>query len=221
MMAIIQRGLWARKRRSLGAFLAVFLGVAFLAGTLGLNDTLGSSIDRFYVQAFSNVDVTIRNATSVSDQSGAPRGLIDRALLARVARVPGFAVAVPVIQGSGQLLDKQGVTIPIMGPRVAGNWIANPALNPYHIVEGRAPRADNEVVIDRHVATLGHMRVGDRTGLLTPQRIAVTVVGIATFGSEDAFGGESFTAFTFAGAQRYIAKVPDRITASRCGPRRA
>jgi hypothetical protein len=37
----------------------------------------------------------------------------------------------------------------VQGSRVAGNWIADPALNPYHVVDGHAPQADNEVVIDR------------------------------------------------------------------------
>jgi putative ABC transport system permease protein len=196
--------------------MAVFLGVAFLAGTLVLSDTLNSSIDRFYVQAFIGTDVTVRNATSVSDRPGALRGMIDRSLVGRIEHVQGVAVAEPVIQGSGQLLDKNGKTIPTLGPRIAGNWITVPALNPYHIVEGRAPRPTPagypEVVIDRKAASQGHLRVGDRIGVLTPEQIKVKIVGIAKFGSQDAFGGGSFTAFTLADAQRFIAKSPGKIT---------
>ena len=196
--------------------MAVFLGVAFLAGTLVLSDTLNASIDRFYLQAFGATDVTVRNATAVSDSPGTLRGMIDRSLLGRVSRAPGVAAAEPVIQGSGQLLDKNGRTIQTLGPRIAGNWITVPALNPYHVVEGRAPRAATggypEVVIDRKVANEGHLRVGDTTGVLTPQRIEVKIVGIAKFGSQDAFGGGSFTAFTLASAQRYIAQSPNTIS---------
>jgi len=67
-------------------------------------------------------------------------------------------------------------------------------------------------MIDRKVASQGHLRVGDRTGMLTPGRIEVKIVGIAKFGSQDAFGGESFTAFTLADAQRFIAKSSDKIS---------
>lgn len=47
---------------------------------------------------------------------------------------------------------------------------------------------------------------------MTPQKVPVTIAGIAKFGSQDAFGGTSFTAFTTAAAQRYVAGSPDRLT---------
>src|SRR5206468_9644123 len=99
--SLAARSLWAHKRRLVGAFIAVFLGVAFLAGTLIVSDTLAASIDHLFVQAFSGTDVNVRNATAVSKSPGAPRGGIDRALLPRVAAVSGVAAAEPVIQGTG------------------------------------------------------------------------------------------------------------------------
>jgi putative ABC transport system permease protein len=209
------RSLWTHKRRLVGAFIAVILGVAFLAGTLIVSDTLAASIDHLFVQAFSGTDVSVRNANAVSKSSGTPRGGIDVALLLRVAAVPGVA-AEPVIQGTGQLLDRTGRVISVQGPQDAGNWIALPALNPFHIVAGHAPRPTHrgypEVVVDRQVANQGHLHVGDTTGLLVPQRIEVRIVGIATFGSADAYGDGSYTAFTLADAQRYIAQSPHTIT---------
>ena len=41
-------GLWARKRRLIGTFLAVFIGVAFLSGTLVLGDTLSDNFDALF-----------------------------------------------------------------------------------------------------------------------------------------------------------------------------
>jgi len=67
--------------------------------------------------------------------------------LERVQKVNGVASAEPFIQGSGQLLAKDGTTIQSRGPRTAGNWFNDPKLNPYRLAEGRAPRAPDEVVI--------------------------------------------------------------------------
>ncbi|MGI8336086.1 ABC transporter permease [Actinomadura scrupuli] len=212
MIKLTLKELMARKRRLAGSFLAVFLGVAFLAGTLVLGDTLQSGIKGFLTQAYAGTDVSVRNATSVSDAPGRIRGMIDGSVADRVRRVDGVAAAEPVIQGSGQLLDRGGKLIDVLGPRTAGNWISDPALNPYTIAEGRAPRAAGEVVIDRKVARDGHLRLEDHTAVLTPQRVPVTIVGIARFGTEDAFGGTSFTAFTLEDARRHVAQSPGRIT---------
>lgn len=212
MTKLTFRGLRAHKRRLIGSFLAVFLGVAFLCGTLVLSDTLSSSIDRFFTQAYARTDVVVRNATSTTDDSSSPRGMVPRSVLDRVRQVSGVANAEPVIQGVGTVLGKNGEQINVQGARVAGNWVSDPALNPYHIAEGRAPQNGDEVVINRGLATLGSLKVGDTTTVLTPRRVQVTIVGISTFGSQDAFGGTSFTAFTTEAAQRYIAKSPDQVT---------
>ncbi|MDX6433555.1 MAG: putative transport system permease protein [Streptosporangiaceae bacterium] len=212
MIKLTLRELTVRKRRLLGSFLAVFLGVAFLAGTLVLADTLQSGIKGFLTHAYAGTDVSVRNATSVSDAPGSIRGMIDGSIADQVRRVDGVAAAESVIQGSGQLLDTGGKLINVLGPRTAGNWINDPALNPYTIAEGRPPRGPGEVVIDRKVARDGHLRLGDHTVVLTPQRVPVTIVGIARFGAEDAFGGTSFTAFTLQDARRDVAQNPGRIT---------
>ncbi|WP_131762547.1 ABC transporter permease, partial [Actinomadura fibrosa] len=212
MTGLVLKELWGRKRRLAGSLVAVFLGVAFLTGTLVLGDTLAGSIDGYFSRAYGDTDVTVRNATSVSDAPWGARGQIDAAVLDRVRRVNGVANAEPMIQGSGQLLAKDGTTIPSRGPRTAGNWLTDPKLNPYRLAEGRAPRAPDEVVINKMFADEGKLKVGDRTAVLTPDRVPVTVVGISKFGDEDAFGETSFTAFSLEGAQRYVARAPDRIS---------
>jgi putative ABC transport system permease protein len=209
---IALKGLWARKRRLAGSFVAVFLGVSFLAGTLVLGDTLDQSIERFFGQAYAGTDASVRGSTNVSDSPMGERGMIDGTVADRVREVPGVAVAEPVITGSGQLLGRDGKAVAVLGPRTAGNWVADPRLNPYHVVKGRAPRAAGEVVVNKAVADQGKLRVGDATAVLTPQRIPVRVVGISKFGDQDAFGGGSFTAFTLDAARRYIARSPSRIS---------
>jgi putative ABC transport system permease protein len=212
MIALVFKELWGRKRRMAGSLVAVFLGVTFLTGTLILGDTLAASIDGYFSTAYGKTDVTVRNATKVSDDPWGGRGQIDASVLDRVRRVNGVANAEPTIQGSGQLLAKDGTTIQSRGPRTAGNWLTDPKLNAYHLVSGRAPRAPDEVVIDKMFADDGHLRVGDRTAVLTPEKVPVTVVGITKYGDEDALGETSFTAFSLQGAQQHVAKGTDRIT---------
>ncbi|MFB4311905.1 ABC transporter permease [Actinomadura sp. GTD37] len=212
MIGLVLKELWGRKRRLAGSLAAVFLGVSFLTGTLVLGDTLAASIDGYFSKAYGNTDVTVRNATKVSDAPWGARGQIDASVVDRVRQVDGVANAEPTIQGSGQLLAKDGTTIQSRGPRTAGNWVDDPELNPYHLVSGRAPRAPDEVVVNKMFADEGHLKVGDRTAVLTPQKVPVTVVGISRFGDEDAFGETSFTAFSLDGAREYVAKGGDRVS---------
>ena len=212
MWRVSLTGLRAHKRRMAGTFLAVFLGVAFLAGTLVLGATLSTSIDNFYGRANAGTDVVVRSAISVSDSSDARRGPIPAAVADRVRTIDGVAVAAPTIQGFGQLVGHDGTAVAVDGPRTAGNWIEDADLNPYRVVNGRSPRADDEVVVNRGAAKLGELHVGDRTTLLTPAPVPVTVVGVVTFGDADAFGGTSYVGLTLYAAQRYLAPGPGQIS---------
>ncbi|MGI5207972.1 ABC transporter permease [Spirillospora sp. CA-108201] len=212
MTGLVFKELWGRRRRLAGSLVAVFLGVTFLTGTLVLGDTLAASIDGYVSSAYGDADVVVRNATRVSDAPWGARGQIDASVLDRVRQVKGVANAEPTIEGSGQLLAKDGTTIPSRGPRMAGNWKTDPKLNPYRLAAGRAPRAPDEVVIDRMFADEGRLKVGDRTAVLTPEKVPVTVVGISMFGDEEAFGETSFTAFSLEGARRHVAKGTDRVS---------
>ncbi|MFG2088366.1 ABC transporter permease [Spirillospora sp. NPDC048824] len=212
MIGLVFKELWGRKRRMVGSLLAVFLGVTFLTGTLVLGDTLAGSIDGYFSNAYGKTEVSVRNSTKVSDEPWGSRGQIDASVVGKVRQVDGVANAEPVIEGSGQLLAKDGTVIESRGPRTAGNWMTDPKLNPYRLAEGRAPRAPNEVVINKMFADEGGLAIGDRTAVLTPERIPVTVVGISMFGDEEAFGETSFTAFTLEGAREHVAKTPDRIS---------
>jgi putative ABC transport system permease protein len=99
-----------------------------------------------------------------------------------------------------------GPTIGGSGPPTrAANWIGDPALNPYRLVQGHVPRADDEVVINRGAARTGHLALGATATLLTPQPLRVHIVGIATFGTADGFGPSTFTGMTLHAAQVHLA----------------
>ncbi|HEV2761132.1 MAG TPA: FtsX-like permease family protein, partial [Acidimicrobiales bacterium] len=204
----------AHRRRLLGTCLAVFLGIAFLSGTLVLGDTLRANFDTLFADANAGTDAIVRSASAIEADGGRGpdldgRTLIPSALADRLRSVPGVAASEPSIEGYGQLIGTDGKAIGGNGPpRLAGNWITDPELNPYKLVEGRAPQTTSEVVVNRGAAEAGKLRVGDTTIVQTPEPVAVTVVGIASFGTGDGFGAVTFTAFNRQGAEAHVTKKP-------------
>ena len=69
MIAIIARSLWARRRRLVATLIAVALGVAFLAGTLLLSDTLRANFDRLFTQADGGTSVVLEMYVDNVDQA--------------------------------------------------------------------------------------------------------------------------------------------------------
>ncbi|HZD75256.1 MAG TPA: ABC transporter permease, partial [Actinomycetota bacterium] len=212
MLRISLKSLWAHKRRLAGTLLAVLLGVAFLSGTLVLGDTLRANFDTLFTSVTGDTGAVVRSATEVDSSPATPRGPIQAALVDRVRAAPGVASVQPVVAGLGQIVGSDGKAVSAMGPPLASTWIADQSLTPYRLAEGRAPQRPDEVVINRGAAKDGDLRVGDRTTILTPRRVPVTVVGIATFQDADGFGGSTFVGFTLQGAQRHLLKRPGEVT---------
>jgi putative ABC transport system permease protein len=215
MIRMTIESLWARRRRVFGTGLAVALGVAFLTGTLVLGDTLSTNFKTLFADVSANTDVVVRNATVVEPDGASDenRGLIDESLLASVRAVDGVAGAEGQIVGYGSLFGRDGKAIGGNGPpRQAGSWIDTPGLNPYELVDGRAPELPDEVVINRGAAKAGDLHLGDRTVVQTPDPIDVTIVGTATFGGEDGLGETTWTAFTLPAAQAAVTRQPGKVS---------
>jgi putative ABC transport system permease protein len=201
----------AHRRRFAGTFLAVFLGVAFLAGTMVMGDTLRAGFDAMFGRATAGTDAVVRGADVISapgEGQGARRP-VAASLAETLGKVPGVAAAVPQIQGAGQLVGRDGEPVGGQGPpTLAGNWITDPGLNPYEIAAGRAPERHGEVVVNRGAARKGHLRIGDTTTLRTPDPVRVRIVGLATFGGEDGMAQVTYTGMTRADAEKYLTARP-------------
>ncbi|MGY6018802.1 ABC transporter permease [Streptomyces spinosirectus] len=213
----------AHKRRFAGTFLAVFLGVAFLAGTLVMGDTLRASFDSMFGSATSGTDAVVRGADAITtpgDSQGVRRP-VNTDLVNTLEKVPGVAAAAPDIEGAGQLVASNGKPVGGQGPpTLAGNWITDPELNPYQLAEGRAPQKSGEVVVNRGAAKKADLKIGDTTTLRTPDPVKVTVVGLATFGGEDGMAQVTFTGMTRSDAEKYLTARPGEAASIkvRAGP---
>lgn len=205
MSRLAARGLWARRWRLTGLLAAVFLGVAFLTGTLALSATMSSAISSAFTTAYQGVSAVARSATTTSHASGKVRGPIPGSVVAAIASVPGVADAQGEVLGFGTIAGSDGQAITGTGPRSAGTWITDPGLNPWHLVAGASPRGGSQVVIDQSSATAGHLHVGQVTTVFTPDPVRVTISGIAGYGGgQPTDGGSSYAAFTLAGAQLHL-----------------
>ena len=213
MSHVILNDLWSRKRRLAGMFTAVLVGVAFLAGTLVLGDSVRNSFGTLFTEANRDTDAVVRSSHRITAEGVTAQGSIPESLVGAVARVDGVSATAPLVEGQAQLLGADGDRIGGNGPPTTGsNWVTPAGLNPWRIVAGRAPAGAGEVVIDRAAADDGGLHVGSRTSVLLPQRVPVTVVGIATFGTADSMAGTTFTAFTTAEAQHLLLGRPGALT---------
>lgn len=211
------------KRRFAGTFLAVMLGVAFLAGTLVMGDTLRGSFDTMFGNATRGTDAVVRSADTITtpDDSQGTRQPVKTSLVEKIEQTDDVAAAAAGIQGAGQLLGKDREPIGGEGPpTLAGNWIDDKELNAYQLAEGRAPAKSGEVVINRGAAESGDLKVGDTTTLRTPDPVQVTIVGLATFGGEDGMAQTTFTGMTQADAEKYLTPKPGEAASIqvRAGP---
>src|ERR671930_349344 len=125
MLKVSLNGLWAHKRRLVGTFLAVFLGVAFLSGTLVLGDTLRANFDSLFTSVTGDTAAVVRNSTKVNDSPATPRGPIPASLADRLRAVPGVGGVRPVAAGLGQIVGSDGKVVTAMGPPLAGTWIGD------------------------------------------------------------------------------------------------
>src|SRR5918996_188232 len=200
------KGILAHKFRLALTTLGVVLGVAFVAGTYVLTDTMGHAFDEVFTQATAGGDVEVRAPVAFTGQASIDRGRIPSSVLEDVQGVDGVAVAEGGVSGYAQMIDKQGEAIAPVGPPTLGvSWPQTKGFSALALREGNEPLRDGEVAIDAATARKHVFRVGDRIRVLfqgPPEDF--TVVGILGFGQADNLGGATLAAFEFRTAQRVL-----------------
>jgi putative ABC transport system permease protein len=194
MARLARRNLWARKGRLAVMVATIVAGVAFMAGSFVLTDTLRRSFDNLFSDTYRNTNVVVQGERTI----GASFTQVPLSLGDTIAAVDGVAAVEPAIQGIAQIQVLRGPNEgKIIGassgaPPFGRNWLTNTTLNPWVVAEGRPPQAAGEISIDRSMAKRGQIAVGDRVQLITDIALEeVTVVGINLFGREDAAVGTS------------------------------
>ena len=99
----------ANKARFLLTSVAVVLGVAFMAGTLVLTDTIRQSYNDIAGNVYKSTDAVVQSTrTVVDDNNNKVRGTVDAKVLGQIRRVPGVAVAEPEVLGVAIVIGRDG-----------------------------------------------------------------------------------------------------------------
>ena len=193
---------------------SIIIGVAFVSGTLVLTDTLNATFDKIFGGAAKGVDVVVRGqqAFEGSSQQGPAdeRGLVPEATLDKVRDVPGVATANGVANGYAQLVYKGKAVVNGGAPNLGTAWIGDVPSNPLHLVQGRGPTADGEVVIDQENAEEHGISPGAPVEVVVSGRtLSATVVGLVRFGDGSNLAGATITAFAPDTAQELLLGTRD------------
>jgi putative ABC transport system permease protein len=95
MLTVALKGLFAHKLRLAMTALSIAIGVAFVAGTLILTDTLDASLGRAAADRYASVGVVVRSQNAFADGESVQdaRQPVPESLLAAVKAVSGVADA--------------------------------------------------------------------------------------------------------------------------------
>ncbi|HYP47452.1 MAG TPA: FtsX-like permease family protein [Thermoleophilaceae bacterium] len=205
MNKVALRGLASRKLRAFVTTLAVFLGVAFIAGSYVLTDTINASFDDIFEQAYKGTDVSISPKTSGAGDEVAPPAF-DAELLEQVRQVEGVEAAVGGIFSVGRFVDTEGE--PLVNS-FAPNFITSTAPKRFETltyVEGRKPRTQSEASLDTSTADRAGLEIGDTLRIVGEREVTdYRLVGLQRLG-ETSSGGAGTAQLTLAEAQRITNK---------------
>jgi putative ABC transport system permease protein len=226
------KALLAQRVRLAMTTLAVAFGVAFVAGTFVLTDTMSRSFDDLFRTVNRGIAVEV-SAVPRFEQDG-PAGAfgggpLSAAILDDVRRVPGVRAAAARRSGYAQILT-EGAARNLgrqgrgggSGASVGIDWAPDPALDQFVVHSGRPPRREGEILLvqpEGRAAAPGTPpgqgasrppRVGDHVRvLLQSGTVEADVVGTAGFPTPVNFG-VTLIAFDAGTAARVLG--PDSIT---------
>jgi putative ABC transport system permease protein len=206
IFTLTMKQLAANKIRLLATSFAIILGVAFLAGTLILTDTIKGTLNGVLAEADAGTDAYVRSSSALELGYGQTARTIDASLTEAIRNVNGVDQVSIEVSGYAQILDKSGKAVGAANTGLLGmNWVTVSKLNSFTLSSGRAPNGPNEIAIDKHSAKLAKLRVGDHTTVLSSGKPRpATIVGITRFGNVDTPGALSVVLFDDATAQAVL-----------------
>jgi putative ABC transport system permease protein len=203
----------AHKLRLLLTAASIALGVALLAGTLILTNTMGVAFDQLFGKISSGTDAVVRTQAPFAESEGVGtnRGPISASVLDDVRAVDGVAAAEGTTQGYALLTDNDGHAITTNGgaPTNGYSMPTDPELRgDVELLSGEAPNAANEVAIDATSAEENDIAIGSTIKVLFQGPTQeFTVVGTVGYGDgiKD-LGGTTSAYFDSETAQKVLGK---------------
>jgi putative ABC transport system permease protein len=205
LTSLALKSLWARKVRALTTSLAVVLGVAFVAGSYILTDTIFAAFDEIFSESLKGTSVVVTAQNPVKQENG-ETPTISASLLPTVEKTRGVRLAAGAIFTPGGFFNAEGEKI---GSKFAPKFISSTlpdGLEALNYVEGHKPRGPREASIDKGAAESSDLAIGETIELIgqgTAEKFRL--VGITKLGSAS-FGGASIAQVILPVAQRLTHK---------------
>jgi putative ABC transport system permease protein len=207
------KSLMERRTRAVLTAMAIVLGVAMIAGSLILTDTIDRAFTDVFGASYTNTDLVVRGTPVVDDSfAGAPT--VPASLLQRIQDTPGVAEAggnLVDFSGSGntaKMLDKDGTVITGNNPSFGfGIDPSHPRFNPLTLSQGTWATGPGQVVIDQGTASAHDFHVGDTVRIVAegPAQ-SFRITGLARFGDLDSLGGATIAVWDVPTAQKVLGK---------------
>jgi putative ABC transport system permease protein len=212
VLGVALKGLTSRKLRSALTAFAIVLGVALVAGTYVLTDSITGAFDSIFQTVYRGTDATVtgRNAIDSNASGGGDSTTpsFPQSVLARVRGLPEVKDTLGGVAGSPQLV-KNGKAITFGGAPNLGFSVdpAKPQFNSLKLVKGSWP-LDNQVVIDTNTASKKHLAPGNTIGVQAQGPVRrMRISGLVKFGSAGSLGGATLAGFRLHTAQQLFQKV--------------
>jgi putative ABC transport system permease protein len=205
MTKVALRGLAQRKLRAFVTILAVLLGVAFIAGSYVLTDTINRSFDDIFNEAYAGTDVAISpSTTGQGEEIDLPP--FSAEVLNQVREVDGVEQAAGGIFSTIRFVDEEGEQL---SAAFAPEFVSSVAPEPFETLtytDGRPPETADEASIDESTADRENFEIGDTLRIAGPAGVkGYEIVGLQRLGSTSS-GGSSTAQLTLAEAQRLTDK---------------
>jgi putative ABC transport system permease protein len=205
MLALVLRGFMQRKLRAVLTGIAIALGVALMAGTYVLTDTIDKSFGSIFSVANRGHDVVITPREALGRETRSQTPPITEQMLARVRATPGVAEAAGSIFSRATFLSVSRKRLTTGGAPAFVSSLSPKRFESFKVVRGRYPINSDEVAIDEATAKRHDLEIGRQmivAGLAPAKRYAI--VGITRFGGGESFGGAAAAILTPAEAQRVV-----------------
>jgi putative ABC transport system permease protein len=205
MTRLAIKSLWARKVRAFATSLAVILGVAFIAGSYVLTDTIFAAFDEIFSESLKGTAVVITAQNPVK-QEGGEVPTIPTSYLPQVQRVAGVKQAAGAIFTPGGFFDAENKAV---GTKFAPKFISSTlpkGLESLTYVDGHKPRGPDEASLDKAGAESAGLEIGDTLKIVGAGRaVPFKLVGLTQLG-QASFGGASIAQVTLPVAQQLTHK---------------
>lgn len=206
MTSLALKSLWARKARAFATTFAVVIGVAFVAGSYILTDTIFAAFDEIFGESLKGTSVVISAENPVKQENG-EIPTVSASLLPRVQKTPGVKLAAGAIFTPGGFFDSEGNKI---GNKFAPKFISSElpgGLESLTYIEGNRPRGPTEASIDKAAAEASDLKLGEQIKLIGQGSArSFELVGFTRLGGAS-FGGASIAQVTLPVAQQLTHKV--------------